>query len=412
MNDTTIFHKSRNRYLAHGGIEFGRFTIGCVVAAIAVTVVACLMALTDYLGVRMIVVVPLAAGFACGGIAMWAIKFGHCRNLLAGTVLGAALSLFAFVGSEHAFMIARVGVHHAHRVDVLPRFVFARWQTDQIRDVRHEPIDVQPNEFDFWFNVGIWCIEGMLAMIAAAALARTQAGRPYCETHRHWLATSVGVPEPSGNSFDAGRTVQDWLIHKDSPSFQLHHCESPDVAVDPCDVYISAFKPDVTGRNPRGEQLLDKVKLEAPEIAEFAATLPSARLKSIARSETGEWKKVADDIQELGVFAKARAQGNTSVVEPIEPGNCGRLNSSWHLLIRNATVYAPAIFVLLIGGSFISLPLVLPGKMFSNFAPFIGIALLGGGARFHSTVATWPYTRMRSSRANVRAATSLEGHGE
>src|SRR5437764_4309027 len=94
----------------------------------------------------LIFLLPALGGLALGGVLYWLVGRAHCRNhWLAGAVGGMA-GLIAFLGYFQLCLIDLLPPGAAWRLDLLPKYISLRMQTDVAEDVGRARAGQEPKK--------------------------------------------------------------------------------------------------------------------------------------------------------------------------------------------------------------------------------------------------------------------------
>lgn len=182
----------RQVYRCSGGMRPISFLWGACMSILAGVLISAVM-----VGCRMIgfylLLVPLIAGGIAGWLGMLVVQRSHCRNVFLAGVLGFLIGAVAYLGHYHLDLLQLIGIDNWHRVDILPSYIWKRWEVDTVGRVG------RGNNAPAWFpmnatiSVGEFAIMGGLGAIIAIGAA----GKPYAEGAQCWMS-SLGVVVPSG----------------------------------------------------------------------------------------------------------------------------------------------------------------------------------------------------------------------
>ena len=172
-------------------------------------------------------IVPIFAGLICAAMVLLAVHKGHCRRSVVGLLLGLIAGTESLAGFYYAGMISNFGPEMASRLDLLPKYIALRKQTD-IRDdngqeMRRDgsPVPVQIEFVRFGDRilavqkrdrtdvVGNWIFFGLdvcFLVLLPASAGLLRARRAYCENCRRWLTVHQAV-FPYGSGSDIAEMV-------------------------------------------------------------------------------------------------------------------------------------------------------------------------------------------------------------
>ena len=184
----------RSAYTPSGDVDWPRFIPLCVTALILSTAVAAALWLCGRFGVYFVVIMPVLGGFVCYYLARRIVEKGRCRNVFLAGLVGAVLGAVGYLGHFQAELIQFNGWSVAHRVDLLPRYLWFRIQHMQFFEAGKARMPQAPNNrFDIAMNAFILAAEGALGIGVALAGGVVAARRVYCEPDGPW-AREVKVP--------------------------------------------------------------------------------------------------------------------------------------------------------------------------------------------------------------------------
>lgn len=146
--------QERDRYQSDGGIMTARLPALIVLSLAAAVVVAWGLKLAFLSGWYLIILVPALAGGALGGAIYGLVGWSHCRNRGLAAVLGLIAGLTGYLGYYHLCMVDILPPGLEWRVDLLPRYIAFRMETDVQHDVGAPDANQandDPDTFGNWF---------------------------------------------------------------------------------------------------------------------------------------------------------------------------------------------------------------------------------------------------------------------
>lgn len=162
-------------------------------ATLAGLLISAIMVGCRMIGFYLLILVPLIAGGIAGWLGTLVVQRSHCRNVFLAGVLGFLIGSVAYLGHYHLDLLRLIGVDHWHRVDILPHYIWKRWEVDTVGKVG------RGDRAPAWFpmNVTLSLVEFGIMAGLGAGLAIGAAGKPYAENAQCWMS-SLGVVVPSG----------------------------------------------------------------------------------------------------------------------------------------------------------------------------------------------------------------------
>ncbi|MBI1347746.1 hypothetical protein GC163_15835 [bacterium] len=270
-------------YSTSGRVRFFSFLWGVFMGSIAALAVSAAMMGLQYIGFYLLILVPLAAGFAVGGLAMLIVRQSHCRNWLLAGIIGFGMGTLTYLGHYHLDMLSNAGWEHWHRVDILPDYMMMRWEVDTIGDVgkAHGP----PN---YYMNMIMSAVEWLMMACIAAGMAATAGNKPYAESARCWMV-SKSVKFQAGSALAAAQA----LVTRSHPELIAAlvplETEEPGYAQaefwicpphrnsegdEPVYLTLTEFGPPNKDGNRKSSHVLKFWQLDPPEIAAFIQKFP------------------------------------------------------------------------------------------------------------------------------------------
>lgn len=189
----------RAHYRSSGDIQFAGFLAWLGLAFLGAGIFAAVMYWLFHVGHYYVIIVPLLAALAVGGLARLAVIKGHCRNRLVGWITGGLLGIVLYLGSYYIGMVHLLGPEVAGHPRVLAQYIRLRLATDRVSDSHRGSEDDEglPTRGDVginWFRFGLEFL-GSIGIVATAAGRR--AGKPYCESCHRWMEREVTTFDPA-----------------------------------------------------------------------------------------------------------------------------------------------------------------------------------------------------------------------
>jgi hypothetical protein len=265
------------------------------------------------------------------------------------------------------------GLRNAHRIDLLPKYVHLRIQTDVARDV-HMPQAAQPRQpgpVDQVFN---WIFFGGELLIVVALFAGagvTCASRAYCEACGKWMeretlklppgqASALWSALQSGNRAEVQRVLSN-TSRKDAMSgtATVEYCAKcpaeglpPEVFFTVKDIPLPGARVPLTTRagwlfKPRFaaklQNVVNHVALEPEEVVAIAPVLPKLKAFVATQPEVFVDLPVAE-LDEGEDKSQAKSwEGRLATVKAVEPADAGRVltrtNAILQTLIGVVTIF-------------------------------------------------------------------------
>ena len=391
---TAASQHSRAAYRASGHVNWLKFVPGLIVTGGLAIALAWLLFWALQRGFYLIFVAPLIASFALAGVWYLVLSWSQCRNKLIALRSSVILGLVLYLGYFHFGLLQIVGMHNAHRFDLLPRYIQLRMRTDVARDARHpNPNKFQPKRPDRvqqafnWFFFG-----GELILVAGVvnSIGNLCVSRAYCETCSRWMKSeSLKLPPHVGRAlwhaleqkrYEDVHTFLTNTSHRSSVgcNVTVEHCPYCAAGERPLVVYLtvkdlvepgarepigtkfaSLFKPRWSaGLRP----VITQIELLPDEIAPLAMSF--ADLKHSVKADPDLFAELQAVSREM---ASAREPMPThgiqrfARIQPVEPGEAGTV-----LTRRNAILQTVIGVVSIFGGFVVAFA---PALILGNLEP-------------------------------------------
>ncbi len=346
----------RPTYRPSGRVNLIRFGLLYVVVALPLTLFSAFLLYQVFVwGFYLLFLAPVVAGLlASAGVAL-AVHAGLCRNRWLGAAAGLLVGAVTFLGYYHFHLLSilppEVRWKAAHRVDVLPRFVYFRVLTDEqkrVGDVNNAANKGPGNlgVVDLIFKWFAFAMDGLAAVAPGVAVGWALAARPFSERHRRWLKTHVARLTPpfvaalkvafgAGKAPELAERLRPMLTVPPEITPELRFEYLPDAADSP--VYLTATLSLFTGKNnvPKVQTLLGRVLLTPEETDVLAAAVSLPRTGEAARPPLP-----------AGAFEdKVSAR-----VEPLPAGEAGKVLTSGFVFRANVLGLSPLLLGLAVAG--------------------------------------------------------------
>ena len=140
---------------------------------------------------------PILAGCIIGGGLYLIVGWAHCRNRWLAVGAGVLAAVAGYVGYYECCLLHEVPWELAGRVDLLPRYIAFRMETDVAEDVGR-PADLKrqqgPSVYMNWFTFSYELLL-VIGFSAAIAWSRAAARRP----------SRIGAMDVAGEGASAGQ---------------------------------------------------------------------------------------------------------------------------------------------------------------------------------------------------------------
>gem|GEM_PF-6226253 len=270
-------------YSTSGRVRFFSFVWGACMGSVAALAVSAAMMGLQYIGFYLLIVVPLAAGFVVGGLAMLVVRQAHCRNWLLAGIIGFGMGTLTYLGHYHLDMLSNFGWANWHRVDFLPDYMLMRWEVDTIGDVgkAHGP----PN---FYMNMVMSAVEWLMMACIAAGMAATAGNKPYAESAHCWMV-SKQVKFQAGSGLAAAQALVTRSLSDLTTALVPLETEEPGYTVaefwacppdrnpdgeEPVYLTLTEFGPPNKEGHRKSSHVLKFWQIDPPEIAAFVQKFP------------------------------------------------------------------------------------------------------------------------------------------
>jgi hypothetical protein len=370
----------RNRYRRSGKVSCTRLLPWTLVTL----AVSLLMAVCLYLvfvgGWYFYIVVPGVAALPVAGAAYLAVGGAHCRNGVVAGLFGLLAAAVLYLGYFHVHFVAEVGPivgpSAIYRLDLLPRFILFRMQTDVVVDEAGKEQAAQGP----WMNWVFFLVDFLvvIALVVGAAVARS--GRVYCERCQRWtrrLMTHLPpwTAEAVQQALESGRLADlpevpppKGVLPAPCASFTVEYCRRAGSQAS-CPVYLTAKQ--LTKRQG-AKVILNQVEVTAEELRGLAEKIPS-----LAPAEAGARRSAAA----APSLSDAVAQPVSPFVEALPPEWGDAVLSKRNKFLAGAASLIPIVLagagMAMIGWGLWRQPWAIgPGEGF----PLLDWLLVAGGA--------------------------------
>lgn len=179
--------EERPRYQSDFGVSWLRLPVAVAGMLLAATMLACSLKLVYTLGWYLNYLMALGSGLSLGGILIVLVDWTRCRNHWLAGSMGVIAGLVTYLGYYHIGLMDSLPPGNAWRVNLLPKYVWLRLQTDggeQVGDLKRViPRAKEPTPYT---NCGCFVFELSLILGFPAAFAWKRARRAYCAELNQW----------------------------------------------------------------------------------------------------------------------------------------------------------------------------------------------------------------------------------
>jgi hypothetical protein len=319
-----------------------------------------------------VILVPSIAAVLVGFALAAVVALTHCRQPLVAAAAGVITTVLMMAAHYYFGMIHELPPGQAHRLDLLPRYIVARLETDVEEEVgAPRPANAPPRNPSLFGNSVRLSIELICAMILAASLPASRARRPYVPDLGQWM-TKEERRLPPGLFGDFRTALESGSLAafvrrmkadasalskagqgKRYGSFVLEYVSHPDMSPLEYPVYVT-FINDVANVFDmvfRSRNALRQIPLELAEVAQVRPLFPRldhSLAGFLARAET-----LAAAAGETGRAGPAPRAGHEAVIRDVDGG--GTVQCGSFLLMINLLGLVPLItffggFALVVAG--------------------------------------------------------------
>jgi hypothetical protein len=160
------------------------FSGSLLAAGSAAWLLNCLFQRQWYLVILVPAVAALLVGLAIAGL----VAVARCRQPVTAALVGALAGFILYLGQYHFAMLEQLPPGNVHRLDLLPRYVQFRLQTDVEQKLGPQAPNAPPPKPSFNSNSVRFGIELILCVVFAATVPWRRAGRPWFAEPSQWAA--------------------------------------------------------------------------------------------------------------------------------------------------------------------------------------------------------------------------------
>ena len=136
----------------------------------------------------LVILAPSLAAFLVGLAIAGLVAVARCRQSVTAALLGALAGLVMYFGQYHFAMLEQLPPGNMHRLDLLPRYVLFRLQTDVEQKVGPQAPNAPPPRPSINSNSVRFGIELILCVAFAATVPWRRAARPWYSAPAQWAA--------------------------------------------------------------------------------------------------------------------------------------------------------------------------------------------------------------------------------
>lgn len=272
-------------YTRSGAVDWGRYVPWALACFAVAGLMSVVLAMLGEWGWYYYVIIPVLTALPAAAMLHKAVLWGHCRSRSVALVTGMLAGGILYFGSFYTDMVRIGGAEIAPRVELLPGFIAARMETDQVKDLdRVIEANVGRNWLFFVLDgVGICLLVGLAAFEAT--------GRAYCEECRRWLSQAnahlaAGLAQQVSEALVARRlsALAELPSYDSEPAeantlLTIEYCPGRLQGTSRCAAYVSVAEQAPAGEsNPRHKQrFLSQHPISNAELCTLAAKAPPLR---------------------------------------------------------------------------------------------------------------------------------------
>lgn len=419
--------QERERYQSDGGIMAARLPALILLALVAAVGLAWALKLAFLSGWYLIFLVPAVGGGALAGVLYALVGWSHCRNRGLAAVLGITVGLTGYLGYYHLCFIDILPPGFAWRVDLLPRYIAFRMETDVQEDVGAPDADqAEDDNVDVFGNWLLFVLElGMVVGFTTSA-SWSRARRAYHPELGRWAKREKALLPPDADkpfrdALDGDRLAE--FVATTTPGSDAQTCCSLLIEYatpssgSPLEypVYVSLEPPPRTRvwhlfRKGRGTQLR-QVKLE---IAETLTLRPLfAGLTQTLAEQHEELRGQTPTVAPTAI--PEPSAGELAEITPVQEPYRQRVRTKGYAVWVNLVALTPAVYffgggALVAGGGYLAVEKSMPLGWLAVVAGVIGVVWGGYTGLYCLCVAEnrWINRRLRRE-ISQRPAPLIDG---
>lgn len=313
----------RPTYQRSGKVRWGRllFLLPIPLAvALAMGAVLCWAFLSGW---YYLIVTPLVAALPVAAACFLTVGCSHCRSVFVAALLGATIGAVMYLGYFHAHLVSLDGPAAIHRVDVLPRFVQWRMQSDVEIKVGRPAKAPEPTRNWFNFALELVAIASMVGLLSAY-----RATQGYCEACGQWMRMGLQLAPPgtaqkvaeylaAGQLAELPAIAPGGAILGKSSMIKVESCRRAGQA-ETCRAYLTLQETDPGGVFSRSQtqKILSGGQISQEELGWLSRSIPG--LAPLAPPGFAAAAKTAAG-QSPQVAAPSRSAGAEAAIETLPP---------------------------------------------------------------------------------------------
>ncbi|HEY7326847.1 MAG TPA: hypothetical protein VH592_04365 [Gemmataceae bacterium] len=192
--------EERSRYESDFGVSWLRLPVLVAGALLAAVAVAWGLKLAFVHGWYLIILLPVAGGAALAGVLYVLVGWTHCRNYWLAGSIGVLVGLIAYLGYYHLCLMDLLPPGNAWRVDVLPKYIQLRMQTDVAEEVGKPRLNPQGKKPFAPLNYFGFACELLMVVGLAASFSWNRARRAYCMELGQWMQQDKALLAPHSST--------------------------------------------------------------------------------------------------------------------------------------------------------------------------------------------------------------------
>ncbi len=185
-----------NRELYHndGGVRWARLPAMVVAGSAAALVLGFVLQCLFRWGWYFIILVPCLLAIPLAALTFWLVDWTHCRNRWIACSFGIMLGALFYLSYFHFCMTASQPQLLWNRVDLLPRYILLRMQSD-IHHSTHERREVErePSAFTNWSS---FAMEFAFVALIPSLIGYACSQRGYSREQKRWMSRETALLSP------------------------------------------------------------------------------------------------------------------------------------------------------------------------------------------------------------------------
>jgi len=347
--------EDRVRYEPGFGVDGLRLPALIVLAPLAALGVAWCLKSAFVHGWYLIFLLPVLGGLVLGGVLYALVGWSHCRNRWLAGAVGILAGLIGYLGYYELCLLDLLPPPLAGRVDLLPRYIAFRMNTDVAEKVGEPNAGRAPKEPFAPLNWFTFVCELAIVVGAAGGAAWARARHAYCPKLQRWmqrekallpansaeafrdaleadrLAEFVGAVPPANDPQTACRLTVEYAIPPEGSPLEYPVYASLEA--------VPVTRPWHLVRNMR-RTLLRQVKLEVGEALALRPLLPN--LTRLLAAQHAELRDVTPGVAPAA--GKETPPGAVAQVTPVPEPYRQRVRSKGYALWVNLVGLTPGLY--------------------------------------------------------------------